>query len=78
VGGAETPGVDTDDPAGYSSLFRTSFVPIRKENMKTIAFAVARARVEFNEDPILRSKGPLFPFDVWLVRKVAPSALRVA
>jgi hypothetical protein len=33
--------------AGYSSFFRMSFVPIRKENMKTIAFAVAMARVEF-------------------------------
>ena len=47
MGGADTPNVDADDLAGYSSFFRTSFVPIRKENMKTMAFAVARARVEF-------------------------------
>ena len=31
---------------GYSSFFM-SFVPIRKANMKTIAWAVAAARVEF-------------------------------
>jgi hypothetical protein len=31
----------------YLSFFFRTFVPIKKENMKTIAWAVAAARVEF-------------------------------
>jgi hypothetical protein len=38
AGGADGFGVDADDLAGYLSFFRTSFVPIRKVNPKTMAF----------------------------------------